>query len=379
MTDCARISIVLTTPEGLLAAAKKLLERASTFKNRVANRTDEGYADLMFTLPMSNGHICEVQLHLAAMMSAKKDGGHKACRRRASNSAEQTCPVLYLRVRAPRPTPHRSTKVLPSRGSNPRLSRLARSATHAFASRPRAVCRRVLFGAIVEEDTYCREIKDGKPHGDGEVNDVGEREGVGVMVYASGNMYEGQWRAGEKEGVGTMHHATGNKYVGQFVAGEYEGQGTMHCADGAKYEGEYVAGEKEGKGTTHYANGDRYDGEYVADKKEGRGTFHYANGMSVVGRFKAGKDVGEGAQWSADRRTAWRLSDGKADELEKGPFLKIISLEEAARIAERVGVPVPGESSSRFDGNLDLDHIRDELGLDDMYRALPGAARGLLR
>ena len=61
VTDCARISLEFKTMEGLLAAAEKLLGRASTFKNRVANRTDEGYADLMFTLPMSNGHICEVR------------------------------------------------------------------------------------------------------------------------------------------------------------------------------------------------------------------------------------------------------------------------------------------------------------------------------
>ena len=53
-----------------------------------------------------------------------------------------------------------------------------------------------------------------------------------------------------------------------------------------------------------------------------------------VGRFKAGADVGEGAKWSADRATAWRVSDGKSGEA--------ISLEEAARIAERVGLPVPG-------------------------------------
>ena len=46
--------------------------------------------------------------------------------------------------------------------------------------------------------------------------------------------------------------------------------------------------------------------------------------------------MGEGAQWSADRATAWRLSDGKQGEP--------ISLEEAARIAERVGLPVPGKS-----------------------------------
>ena len=61
VTDCARISLEFKTAEGLLAAAKKLLERASTFKNRVANPTDEGYCDLMFTLPMSNGHICEAR------------------------------------------------------------------------------------------------------------------------------------------------------------------------------------------------------------------------------------------------------------------------------------------------------------------------------
>ena len=61
VTDCARISLEFRTAEGLLAAAERLLERASTFKNRVANPTDEGYCDLMFTLPMSNGHICEVR------------------------------------------------------------------------------------------------------------------------------------------------------------------------------------------------------------------------------------------------------------------------------------------------------------------------------
>ena len=55
-----------------------------------------------------------------------------------------------------------------------------------------------------------------------------------------------------------------------------------------------------------------------------------------VGRYKADADVGEGAKWSADRATAWRVSDGKVG----GP----ISLEEAARIAERVGLPVPGAS-----------------------------------
>ena len=60
---------------------------------------------------------------------------------------------------------------------------------------------------------------------------------------------------------------------------------------------------------------------------------HYDKGIGYT-RFKGGAQVGEGALWSADRATAWRVSDGKPGEK--------ISLEEAARIAERVGLPVPG-------------------------------------
>ena len=58
-------------------AATFVLERASNFKNRVHEPTPEGYRDLMFTVAMQNGHVCEVQLHLAEIMAAKHSGaGH---------------------------------------------------------------------------------------------------------------------------------------------------------------------------------------------------------------------------------------------------------------------------------------------------------------
>ena len=59
VTDCARISLEFATAEGLERAAKFVLQSASTFKNRVANPTDEGYRDLMFTVLIGN-HVCEV-------------------------------------------------------------------------------------------------------------------------------------------------------------------------------------------------------------------------------------------------------------------------------------------------------------------------------
>ena len=60
VTDCARISLEFATAEGLERAAKFVLQEASTFKNRVAYPTDEGYRDLMFTvLILSLIHISE--------------------------------------------------------------------------------------------------------------------------------------------------------------------------------------------------------------------------------------------------------------------------------------------------------------------------------
>ena len=69
VTDCARISLEFATAEGLERAAKFVLQSASTFKNRVANPTDEGYRDLMFTVPIEN-HVCEVSKRRAAPLSA---------------------------------------------------------------------------------------------------------------------------------------------------------------------------------------------------------------------------------------------------------------------------------------------------------------------
>ena len=63
--DCARISLEFATAEGLERAANFVLQSASTFKNRVANPTDEGYRDLMFTV-LIEGHVCEVSERHAA-------------------------------------------------------------------------------------------------------------------------------------------------------------------------------------------------------------------------------------------------------------------------------------------------------------------------
>ena len=50
-------------------------------------------------------------------------------------------------------------------------------------------------------------------------------------------------------------------------------------------------------------------------------------------RFEADADVGQGVKWSADRTEAWELQDGEE--------VRGIPLDEAAQIAERIGLPPP--------------------------------------
>ena len=131
------------------------------------------------------------------------------------------------------------------------------------------VCRRVLQAPIVKEDTYCLEVVGKELRGEGGVNAQGEREGRGTMVYASGDMYEGQWRAGKKHGQGKYTTATGDVY-----------------------EGEYVENVREGHGKLSFATGDVYEGGFVDGKKHGVGTYTTAYGRVSAGYFDAGAMVG---------------------------------------------------------------------------------------
>ena len=112
-----------------------------------------------------------------------------------------------------------------------------------------------------------------------------------------------------------------------------QGRGTWVYPNGQVYEGEWKAHKREGRGIERSANGDVYEGEYKAGKREGQGTYLCADGRIEVGFYKAGTRVGESVLWTADGRTAIQLQDGK--------WVKTMSLEEAERRVERIGLPMP--------------------------------------
>eukprot|EP00964_Phaeocystis_antarctica_P095229 scaffold61753_cov57-Phaeocystis_antarctica.AAC.2 len=200
------------------------------------------------------------------------------------------------------------------------------------------VCRRVhaVCGPIVAKDTYCLEVVGKELRGEGERNAQGEEEGRGTMVYADGDMYEGQWLAGGRHGHGKYTFATGNVYEGAYVEDLNHGHGKMTYAHGDVYEGEYVEDEKQGQGKYTNAAGS-YDGEYANGKKHGTGMFTYADGEVEIGRWEADDRVGQGVCWSADRAEAW--------ELKASGTARSISLDKAATIAKRIGLPVPPRGS----------------------------------
>jgi len=48
-------------------------------------------------------------------------------------------------------------------------------------------------------------------------------------------------------------------------------KGVMHYANGDKYEGEWKDGNLHGKGIYYYKSGDKYDGEWADNKRNGNG------------------------------------------------------------------------------------------------------------
>eukprot|EP00964_Phaeocystis_antarctica_P039413 scaffold22549_cov52-Phaeocystis_antarctica.AAC.1 len=130
-----------------------------------------------------------------------------------------------------------------------------------------------------------------------------------------------------------MTFADGDVYEGEWANSTQHGTGTYTCAGGGYYDGEWADGTYHGRGKETNADGSSYDGEWADHERHGIGTFTAADGRVEVNCYEADAEVGQGVRWSADRAEAWEMQAG-----EEG---RSIPLDEAAKIAERIGLPVP--------------------------------------
>ena len=91
---------------------------------------------------------------------------------------------------------------------------------------------------------------------------------------------------------GVVVWGSGNYYEGGLKGGLMHGQGTHKWADGNTYTGGWVDSKRHGQGTLKWADGDTYTGGWVDDKSHGQGTLTRANGTVHKGRFENGKFMG---------------------------------------------------------------------------------------
>lgn len=201
----------------------------------------------------------------------------------------------------------------------------------------------------------------------------GKRDGHGVMQYASGASYRGEWRANLFDGRGhyesldyTYHgsylqglkhghgklvgtqvyegefrndkmHGSGRldddrgAYEGEFAAGLFHGRGRFETpegvydgtfergvfhgegrflfAKGGSYEGEYHKGQKHGTGQRVFVNGTAYSGTYKHDKLD-FGTMRYANGDQYVGSWRDDAPHGRGVSCKNGERYEGQFHNG---------------------------------------------------------------------
>lgn len=57
-----------------------------------------------------------------------------------------------------------------------------------------------------------------------------------------------------------------------------DGKGLMLWADGTVFKGQYRGGKACGQGQLKKPNGDRYEGTFVNDEAEGMGVYYYRSG-----------------------------------------------------------------------------------------------------
>jgi hypothetical protein len=125
---------------------------------------------------------------------------------------------------------------------------------------------------------YEGEWKEGKPHGKGVATQTG-----------TSNEYIGHWYRGFRHGKAIYIDESRNKFVGVFILGLKEGQGVMTYADGSSYRGNWLADKYHGAGTyTSVGSNTVYTGHFVKGKMDGTGKLVYANGGSFEGEFRKG-------------------------------------------------------------------------------------------
>ena len=76
----------------------------------------------------------------------------------------------------------------------------------------------------------------------GQIHNADRREGLGIMQYENGRIYEGSWVNDRRHGKGYEKYSNGNIYEGEFARGKANGVGVYNWKNGEIYQGHWVNG-----------------------------------------------------------------------------------------------------------------------------------------
>lgn len=123
-------------------------------------------------------------------------------------------------------------------------------------------------------------------------------DGKGLLTFANGSYYDGQWKDGKKHGAGIEVNVSKNdsqRIVGTWnedlLHGPFVHTWTFNYGSSHYFRGTAVNGRWSGPGTYYYPNGDRHELTFVDDIQEGASRQYLANGNVVHFTYKRGKIV----------------------------------------------------------------------------------------
>ena len=108
--------------------------------------------------------------------------------------------------------------------------------------------------------------------------------------YQNGDRYIGVMKNGQKSGQGKMLYANGNVYQGNWSLDKREGKGMLSWSPDdlsmVSFDGDWKDGSINGQGTMVFKNGDRYTGPFKLRQMNGCGGFYTkANGTVETGTW----------------------------------------------------------------------------------------------
>jgi hypothetical protein len=122
------------------------------------------------------------------------------------------------------------------------------------------------------------------------------RDGVGVLLGATGNSFRGQWKGDKKHGAGMVVFVSGihERLVGRWVNDRMDGWGCMLNRNGDRLEGAFVNDKLQGLASVFLANGSEFHGAFNEGRMDGEGTYTYGDGSRYKGEFRDDKRHGSG-------------------------------------------------------------------------------------